>query len=51
MKLSKADWHGSIVSVLRSRCPSYVGLTGILVRETEHMFFVITKANALKSMH
>ncbi|XP_049642197.1 ribonuclease P protein subunit p29 [Suncus etruscus] len=47
-KLLKADLHGAIVSVTKSKCPSYVGVTGILLQETKHVFKIITKDDHLK---
>ncbi|XP_036202249.1 ribonuclease P protein subunit p29 [Myotis myotis] len=47
-KLLKADLHGAIVSVTKSKCPSYVGVTGILLQETKHVFKIITKEDRLK---
>ncbi|XP_066205285.1 ribonuclease P protein subunit p29 [Saccopteryx leptura] len=47
-KLLKADLHGAIISVTKSKCPSYVGVTGILLQETKHVFKVITKEDRLK---
>ncbi|KAM7015667.1 ribonuclease P protein subunit p29 [Tautogolabrus adspersus] len=47
-KLVKADFHGAIISVVRSKCPSYVGMTGILVQEFKHVFKLITKEDKLK---
>ncbi|KAA8585694.1 hypothetical protein FQN60_004388 [Etheostoma spectabile] len=47
-KLLKADFHGAIITVVRSKCPSYVGTTGILVQEFKHIFKIITKENKLK---
>ncbi|XP_050925384.1 ribonuclease P protein subunit p29 isoform X1 [Lates calcarifer] len=47
-KLLKADFHGAIITVLRSKCPSYVGTTGILVQEFKHVFKIITKEDRLK---
>ncbi|KAL6067548.1 hypothetical protein STEG23_026333 [Scotinomys teguina] len=47
-KLLKADLHGAIISVTKSKCPSYVGITGILLQETKHVFKVITKEDHLK---
>ncbi|XP_051755103.1 ribonuclease P protein subunit p29 isoform X2 [Ctenopharyngodon idella] len=47
-KLLKADFHGAILTVVRSKCPSYVGLTGILVQEMKHIFKIITKEDKLK---
>ncbi|KAM9861129.1 ribonuclease P protein subunit p29 [Aulostomus maculatus] len=47
-KLLKADFHGAIITVVRSRCPSYVGTTGILVQEFKHVFKIITKEDKMK---
>ncbi|CAK6436554.1 unnamed protein product [Pipistrellus nathusii] len=47
-KLLKADLHGAIVSVTKSKCPSYVGVTGILLQETKHVFKVLTEGDRLK---
>ncbi|XP_070821413.1 ribonuclease P protein subunit p29 isoform X2 [Chaetodon trifascialis] len=47
-KLLKADFHGAIITVVRSKCPSYVGSTGILVQEFKHVFKIITKEDKLK---
>ncbi|XP_060767893.1 ribonuclease P protein subunit p29 [Neoarius graeffei] len=49
-KLLKADFHGAILTVVRSKCPSYVGSTGILVQELKHVFKIITKENRLKTI-
>ncbi|XP_042524034.1 ribonuclease P protein subunit p29 isoform X4 [Dipodomys spectabilis] len=47
-KLLKADLHGAVISVTKSKCPSYVGLTGILLQETKHVFKIITREDQLK---
>ncbi|KAJ8343666.1 hypothetical protein SKAU_G00309950 [Synaphobranchus kaupii] len=47
-KLLKADFHGAIITVSKSKCPSYVGTTGILVQEMKHVFKVVTKEDKLK---
>ncbi|KAJ8249429.1 hypothetical protein GJAV_G00234760 [Gymnothorax javanicus] len=47
-KLLKADFHGAIITVARSKCPSYVGTTGILVQELKHVFKIVTKEDKLK---
>lgn len=47
-KLLKADFHGAILTVVRSKCPTYVGTTGILVQEFKHIFKIITKEDRLK---
>ncbi|XP_066493594.1 ribonuclease P protein subunit p29 [Tiliqua scincoides] len=47
-KLLKADLHGALVTVSKSKCPSYVGITGIILQEMKHVFKIITKENKLK---
>ncbi|KAI1235389.1 hypothetical protein IHE44_0002251, partial [Lamprotornis superbus] len=47
-KLLKADLHGAIVTVTKSKCPSYVGITGIILQEFKHIFKIITKEDKLK---
>ncbi|KAM9301982.1 ribonuclease P protein subunit p29 [Gastrophryne carolinensis] len=47
-KLLKADLHGALVTVFKSKCPSYVGITGIILQETKHVLKIITKEDKLK---
>ncbi|XP_062997413.1 ribonuclease P protein subunit p29 [Elgaria multicarinata webbii] len=47
-KLLKADFHGALVTVTKSKCPSYVGITGIILQEMKHVFKIITKEDKLK---
>ncbi|KAI0807116.1 RNase P/MRP p29 subunit [Fomes fomentarius] len=47
-KLIKADFHGSIVTVRKSKNPCLVGLSGVVVHETENAFKVITVKDQLK---
>ncbi|KAI8051106.1 Rof/RNase P-like protein [Syncephalis plumigaleata] len=49
-KLLKADLHGSVMKVVRSRCPSYVGTTGIMIMETKNLFRIIDQRNRLISV-
>lgn len=35
-------------AVVRSKCPSYVGLSGILLQEFKHVFKIITAEDRLK---
>lgn len=37
-------------AVTKSKCPSYVGVTGILLQETKHVFKIITKEDHLKGV-
>lgn len=48
MKILKADYHGCLLTVCQSKCPSFVGTTGIVVMETKNTFKVITKNDKLK---
>jgi len=47
-KLVKADFHGSIVTVRRSRNAALVGASGIVVQETENTFKIVTRTDKLK---
>ncbi|XP_042294728.1 ribonuclease P protein subunit p29 isoform X2 [Sceloporus undulatus] len=47
-KMLKADLHGALVTVTKSKCPSYVGTMGIIVQEMKHIFKIITKEDKLK---
>ncbi|KAI0721687.1 RNase P/MRP, p29 subunit [Cerioporus squamosus] len=49
-KLIKADFHGAIVTVRQSKNPCLVGLSGIIVHETENAFKVITRNDQLKML-
>jgi len=49
-KLFKADYHGCIMTVTRSKCPSYIGLTGIVLQETRNVLKIITKEDKLKTI-
>lgn len=43
--LYKADFHGCIISVVRSKCPSYVGKTGICIMDTRNTFKILSIDN------
>jgi len=47
-KLIKADFHGSIMTVRRSKNAALVGVSGIVVQETENTFKVVTRKNKSK---
>lgn len=48
-KLLKADFHGAIFTVVKSINPVLVGISGIVIQETQNIFSIITKDNKLKS--
>ncbi|GAB6033092.1 RNase P/RNase MRP complex subunit [Chamberlinius hualienensis] len=43
-KLLKSDYHGCIMTVTRSKCSSYVGVTGILLQENRNSLKLMTKS-------
>jgi len=47
-RVLKADWHGAILTVVSSRSPTLVGHRGILIRESQEAFQIITDTNAVK---
>ncbi|KAF8216893.1 RNase P subunit p29-like protein [Mycena galopus ATCC 62051] len=47
-KLLKADFHGSIMTVHQSKNTAILGISGIVIHETEGTFKVVTKENKLK---
>ncbi|TGJ83608.1 hypothetical protein E0Z10_g5135 [Xylaria hypoxylon] len=49
-KLSAADFHGAEVEVSRSRCPSRVGVRGIVVKDSRFTFEIITRQNQVKTL-
>ena len=44
------DILNALISVERSKCASQVGLTGIVVQETENVFRIVTTLDAIKSL-
>lgn len=47
-KLSSADFHGAKVEVVRSSCPSRVGIAGVVVKDAKFAFEIVTPRNAVK---
>ncbi|GBE60200.1 ribonuclease P subunit p29 isoform X2 [Babesia ovata] len=39
--LALCDLHGAYVEVVGSACAAYVGIAGIIVRETHHAFYIV----------
>lgn len=48
--LVSADYHGALLEVVRSRCGSRVGVTGIVVKDTKFTFEMVTAKDELKIM-
>eukprot|EP00039_Didymoeca_costata_P013917 m.218099 g.218099 ORF g.218099 m.218099 type:complete len:241 (-) comp15899_c0_seq2:2304-3026(-) len=49
-KIAKADYHGAYFMVVKTKCPSMIGLGGIVVQETENMIRLVSEKNQLKSV-
>jgi len=49
-RLSKADLHGAMLKVVKCKCATLVGVCGIVLMETKHVFKLITNNNTLKVM-
>lgn len=50
VKLASADYHGAKFEVVRSGCPSRVGVKGICVKETRGMFYIVTEKDVVKGL-
>lgn len=48
--LYKADFHGSELSVIRSKCPSYVGKNGICIMDTKNTFKLVSRDNVVTTI-
>ncbi|CAB3219879.1 unnamed protein product [Arctia plantaginis] len=48
--LYKADFHGSELSVIRSKCPSYVGKSGICIMDTKNTFKLVSRDNVVTTI-
>lgn len=48
--LYKADFHGSVIKVIRSKCPSYVDKVGICVLDTKNTFKIISENNIITTI-
>ncbi|KAF5666346.1 ribonuclease P subunit POP4 [Fusarium heterosporum] len=48
VKLASAEFHGAPIQVVRSHCPSRVGIQGVVVRDRKFVFEIITKKRGLK---
>ncbi|KAJ2375265.1 RNase P/RNase MRP complex subunit [Coemansia sp. RSA 2607] len=46
-RLVKADMHGAELHVVRSKCPGFVGVGGIVAQETKNVFRLVTRDDRL----
>ncbi|XP_033219837.1 ribonuclease P protein subunit p29 [Belonocnema kinseyi] len=49
-KIMKADYHGAKISVIRSKCPSLVGIHGIILQDTRNTFRVIGEDDRIRTI-
>ncbi|KAF4447110.1 ribonuclease P protein subunit POP4 [Fusarium austroafricanum] len=48
VKLASAEFHGAPIQVVRSHCPSRVGIQGVVVRDHKFVFEIVTKKRGVK---
>lgn len=48
--LYRADFHGSLLEVIRSKCPSYVGKKGICIMDTKNTFKIVSINNLVTTI-
>lgn len=48
-QLIKADFHGAKISIEKSKCPTLVGLTGIVIQDTKNTFRICGLDNVVRS--
>lgn len=49
-QLIKADFHGAKVSISRSKCPTLVGLIGIVIQDTKNSFRICGTDNVIRTI-
>lgn len=49
-KIMKADYHGAKIAVIRSKCPSLVGVNGIILQDTKNTFRLIGKDDIIRTV-
>ncbi|XP_011497538.1 PREDICTED: ribonuclease P protein subunit p29 [Ceratosolen solmsi marchali] len=47
-RLIKADFHGAIITIVKSKCPSTIGIEGIIIQDTKNTFKVLGKDNVIR---
>ncbi|XP_038217442.1 ribonuclease P protein subunit p29 [Zerene cesonia] len=48
--LYKADFNGSLLEVVRSKCPSYVGKKGICIMDTKNTLKIVSKDDIITTI-
>ncbi|KJZ79468.1 hypothetical protein HIM_00937 [Hirsutella minnesotensis 3608] len=49
-KLASAELHGALAQVVRSKCPSRVGIKGIVIRDRKFVLEILTRNKGLKTV-
>ncbi|TPX75628.1 hypothetical protein CcCBS67573_g03112 [Chytriomyces confervae] len=49
-KIVKADFHGAVFTVVDSKSKPFVGISGIMIKETENMFYIMTREDIVKGV-
>ncbi|XP_011881591.1 PREDICTED: ribonuclease P protein subunit p29 [Vollenhovia emeryi] len=50
LQLIKADFHGARISIDKSRCPSLVGVAGIVIQDTKNTFRICGIDNVVRTI-
>ncbi|XP_012527218.1 ribonuclease P protein subunit p29 [Monomorium pharaonis] len=50
LQLIKADFHGAKISIDGSRCPSLVGVMGIVIQDTQNTFRICGMDNVIRTI-
>ncbi|KYN22193.1 Ribonuclease P protein subunit p29 [Trachymyrmex cornetzi] len=50
LQLIKADFHGAKISIDRSKCPSLIGVMGIVIQDTKNTFRVCGMDNIIRTI-
>ncbi|XP_014605117.1 PREDICTED: ribonuclease P protein subunit p29 [Polistes canadensis] len=49
-QLIKADFHGAKIAVVKSKCPSLIGINGIIVQDTKNTFRVCCTDDIIRTL-
>ncbi|EFN80586.1 Ribonuclease P protein subunit p29 [Harpegnathos saltator] len=49
-QLIKADFHGAKITINKSRCPTLVGLEGIVIQDTKNSFKICGTDNTVRTI-
>ncbi|OAD52117.1 Ribonuclease P protein subunit p29, partial [Eufriesea mexicana] len=49
-QLIKIDFHGAEIFIIASKCPSFIGLSGIVIQDTKNTFRICGKDNIMRTI-